>query len=202
MQPTISSSTSQPSNAGPLEPLPQRYIGRLFERLESQMGTKVMDLYKGGNPESIQHEWSTGLAGFTPQELQRGLSRCQHRKFAPNLGEFAQLCRPTLDPEIAWHEAVAGLQAREAGEVGVWSHPAVWRAACTLRYELRTANLRDCRNRWDYELSNEFARGHVADVPPPAAAVLQIEAKRGPPPPEIRDKLRAAGFKLGQGEKS
>lgn len=193
---TKTSSTSTP--ALPPDALPQAYVGRLFERLAGQLGPKMMDIYVGMNHELVQYEWATGLAGFSKEELKRGLASCQHRKFAPNLGEFAHLCRPSLDPEIAWDEAVAGLAARSRGEAWVWPHPAVWRAAAAMSHEIRTSVYRLCRIRWDYRLRTEFAAGWGDGVPEPVKLIAN-NASTSRASPSFLQKLKTLGFRVGGG---
>lgn len=140
-------------------------------------------------------EWTRGLVavGITPAELERGLAACRTARFAPSLGEFCQLCRPSLDPEVAWIEAERGLRARERGEVGVWSHPAVWRAACAMSHEIRGGAFKACRKRWEYTLRQEFANGWGGDVPPVAKRIEHRPAVSGMPE-DVRRFLARQGF--------
>lgn len=186
-----------PANALPANALPQRYVGRVFERLANQLGTKVADLYAGANPDGVQYEWATGLAGFSAAEIAHGLAACQHRKFAPNIGEFAQLCRPSLDAEIAWAEAGAGLAARERGDLGDWSHPAVYRAAMTMYAEVRAGSMRACRSRWELALRRESAAGY-GDGIPDAPKRIANNPTLTRMSPEFLAKLQGMGFRIGR----
>lgn len=125
------------------------------------------------NPDrkAVVEEWAQELADMRPHEVQRGLSAASNSPYAPNIGDFRRLCRPALDPEWAWHEAQAGLQARARGEVGAWSHPAVFRAATGLRWELRTKTFAAARRQWEMVLSREFAAGWGGEVPEPALCI-------------------------------
>lgn len=147
------------------DPVLLRDMRDLFTRLNSQFGPKFNAAY-GANPELAIEEWARGLAGFTGAEINRGLAVCRSRTFVPTLGEFALMCRPCLDPEIAWREAQAGLLARDRGEHGAWSHPAVWRAAMTMSYDLKNGTFARMRKHWEVALFNEFEKGWVEDVPP------------------------------------
>lgn len=157
-----------------VRPIPLRRIEDIFERLNAQLGKKFTDLWTSANPEHIKTEWADGLAGFRGREILRGLKACQIRVFAPTLGEFIRLCRPALDPEIAWLEARAGLQARRDGLLGEWSHPAVFRVSQIFPYELTNQSFKECRKSWEYRLQREFDKGWLDDVPPPP---LQLEIK-------------------------
>lgn len=116
-------------------------------------------------PTAIE-EWAIGLTGFRQHEIERGLAECSSRKFAPTLGEFKHFCRPTLDPQYAWLEACDGLQARDRGEVGEWSHPAVYRAVMGMRYEFQRGTFPQLRVQWERALSKEFEKGWGDEVPP------------------------------------
>jgi hypothetical protein len=189
-------STWKPASS--VEPLPQKWIARIFERLTAQLGSKVADLYAGVHPETVQEEWGRALADFHPAEIDRGLTACQSRAFAPTLGEFLRLCRPALDPEIAFIEAANCLSQREKGEVGDWSHPAVFRAAVAMSHEVRTGNFREVRKRWEWQLSREFEQGW-SEIEPPRTAITHAPSLRPPSEGErlrLRDlrALFAAGF--------
>jgi hypothetical protein len=159
------------------------------------MGSKLGALYGAVSPALVQAEWAQGLAGFSSDEVERGLLACQHRLFAPTLGEFLHLCRPSLDGEIAWHEAAEGLSARSRGELGAWSHPAVYRAACVLRDGLRQGNYRANKNRWEHILRTEFAKGFVAPVPP-VPLVVKHNPTLAPMPESVRLALASCGLVL------
>lgn len=178
-------------------PLPTPWVQKLFERLTSQLGAKVADLFGNVKPEKVQQEWGVGLAGYHPTEIARGLASCSDRKYAPVLGEFKQLCRPALDAEWAWHEAQAGLQARDAGELGVWSHPAVFRAAMAMSYEVRTGSFSAVRKRWERNLSLELAAGWGDEVLPPAARIEHKPTLRAIPS-DARKKLADLSRKINR----
>lgn len=116
-------------------------------------------------------EWAIGLADLRHEEIERGLAASRSERYAPGVGEFRRLCRPALDPEYACAEAQAGLQARERGELGEWSHPAVWRAATAHAWDLRRKSYREMRHDWERTLAKEFANGWGEEVPPVAQRV-------------------------------
>jgi hypothetical protein len=189
--------TSSTSTLARSEPLPQRVVAQLFDSLAGQLGFKVADLYAGAKSEIVQSEWAKGLAGFTRREVSRGLAECRTRKFAPSIGEFAQFCRPALDPEYAWQEAYDGLCARDRGEPGVWSHPAVWRAACVMPYEIRNGSFRATRTRWERTLRQEFEKGW-GDPVPPVPERVEYRPTLTSMPASVREGLARLGIlKLG-----
>jgi len=170
-------------------PLAESWVERVFIRLSAQLGAKMADLYNGISPSAVKKEWGEGLSGFEPDEIVRGLKTCQTRIFAPTLGEFLRLCRPALDPELAWLEAAEGVRARNAGQVGQWSHPAVYRAAVVMTFELSSSSFKQCQKTWAWRLEREFAAGWGESVPPPALRIECESAKRAAPSAEQRQKI-------------
>lgn len=190
---TISNALSMlppPSSRTESAGLPTQWVERVFDRLRLQFGERMADALDARNVEAVKAEWSDALAGYSAQELARGLKACQQRAFPPVLGEFCRLCRPALDAEWAFNEAAEGMRARDRGQVGEWSHPAVFRAACALSVEVRTQPFAAVRRRWTFVLERELASGWGEDVPAPAPR-LRDEARRGPPSPEVRARIAA-----------
>ena len=170
---TLGSLTDPPAS------LPIEWIERIFLRLSAQLGAKVADLYAGVPPDAVKAEWGMALADFRPEEIQRGLAACATRVFAPTLGEFARVCRPCLDPETAFYEAKEGLRARERGEVGVWSHPAVYRAARQRQWEIAHYPYDKLRKEWGLLLERELRAGWGEAV---AAPLISIGYQPAPAP--------------------
>ncbi len=168
--------------------LSSRWVERIFTRLGAQLGAKIADLYAGCNPDDVKSEWGKALWGFLPEEISRGLDACQKRVFAPTLGEFLRLCRPCLDSEYAWIEAVHGMRDRESGKLGDWSHPAVYRAASKLTFELRCKTYKDARKLWESTLERELSQGWGM-CPPDPPKMLNHQHNFVPPSDEFKKKL-------------
>lgn len=188
MQTAINAFNRQHRNTPP-KSLPQRHIASIFDRLSAQFGGKLADLYAGVSPALVQTEWAAGLAGFSKDELVRGVGACRTKVFAPTLGEFAAFCRPALNSEVAWHEAQLGLAERAAHRIGAWTHPAVFRSACLMSMEIRAGEFKRCRNQWRNCLDRELALGFGEAVPPPVPRLAKA-VKTGPPSLEIRERIR------------
>jgi hypothetical protein len=173
------------------EALPEddRLAADLLVCLEAIFGPVQMQKVRGAAPaEVLATQWAKGLKGLSPIELERGLGHCRHRACAPALGEFVLLCRPAADPEYAWHEAKAGLSARQRGEQGQWSHPAVYRAAMQMHAELQTGSFRVSAFPWSLLLARELVKGWGEGVPA-APVVLSGAADWRPAPAHVRARL-------------
>lgn len=165
-------------------------VAALFERLIGIFGKpKVAEMWAKADPVLVREQWASGLADLQPQEIDRGIAACRERLFVPNVGEFKRLCRPALDPELAYWEAERGLADRGRGEMGRWSHPAVYRAAVAMAQEVRAANLAACRRRWEWVLGRELEDGWGDGIPEPAKQIEFKEPEVVAAPQAVRRKL-------------
>lgn len=168
-------------------PVPKHWVEDLFARLSAILGGAMGNVYAGADPELVKGEWAQAIAGFSAKEIQRGLAACRTRKFAPNLGEFLHLCRPALDPEVAWIEAEEGLKAHAAQQPFAWSHPAVYWAAAGMAFDIRSSSFSVQRRRWDRMLAQEFERGAWSEIPDPTAR--RIGQFQADPTPAERERV-------------
>lgn len=172
-----------------------RATAQVLERIMAAFSAdKVARAFGGIKPELLREQWAAELVALEPHEIDRGLGECRRRDFVPGIGEFVRMCRPALDPEYAWHEAQEGVRARDRGERGVWSHPAVWRAACAMNHEIRTGSFAQYRKRWEMFLGREFERGWGDDVPEVQQRIGHQPTVRAIPP-KIRSELAALSRK-------
>lgn len=160
-------------------------IRDLFAELIARLGpAKVGQMSADGGVQRTHEAWAVELAGYTPREFKRGLAEVATRRFPPTLGEFAIFCRPCLEPEAAWWEAVYCLKQRDAGEVGDWTHTAVWRAASSMSNEVRSEDFAKHRGRWTAAMKRELARGWGEPVPVPVQVIGYTQGDPVPAPPE------------------
>lgn len=167
---------SKPAMSADGTPIPLRWVEDLFERLAAILGASLANVYAGAKPERVKAEWAEALAGFSSDEVKRGLAAVRTRRFAPNLPEFLHLCRPALDAEVAWMEAEEGMSTHTAGTPYGWSHPAVYWAAREVQHELRTSTFAQCRKRWERLMADQWARGSWAAPPDPTQRALPAPA--------------------------
>lgn len=155
----------------PMPELGISLIDHLFNRLDGAYPGKWRQMFR--NQQAIDNwaeSWVEAFEeeGITPHDVKVGLRESRKRYgWPPSVSEFMQACRPALDPMKAYYEAVAGVQARAAGEMGVWSHPAIYWASVPLGVELREQTFSQVKARWENSLQQQLAKGTWEPVPQP-----------------------------------
>lgn len=179
-------SETLPANA---KSLPDTWIEKIFQKFEDRFGTKWVDKYSASPRGRLKASWAEDLAGFTGEELKRGLS-ATYKFGAPDFDEFKAACRPPIDHETAFHEAIKQLRLRLDGKDS-WSHPAIFYAAQSIgSSDMLNSNWREIGKRWTAAL-NEF----IADMPLPAipayAVALPPPGKTSIAPEEAKTRIAA-----------
>jgi hypothetical protein len=111
--------------------------------------------------------WALAFAdeALTMDDVAVAVKRCRMQfDWPPSLPEFLKLCRPSVEPESAFYEAVAQMRNRSAGVPDVWSHPAIYWAAVEFgTWDLRSMAYDRCRARWGRVLAAAISdrRGHI-----------------------------------------
>lgn len=122
-----------------------------------------------------EHAWAEAFdeEGIRPADIALGIQNSRRMfDWPPSLTEFLRACRPYLEPDVAFFEAVRGMQARERGERGEWSHPAIFHAAVAVgRFDLLKQAYQQMEGRWKKALTAQLALGAWADIPDPAPAL-------------------------------
>lgn len=94
--------------------------------------------------------WAEELAerGIKFDEVKRGLNRCiELYDWPPSFPEFLKACRPALDYEVAFYEAVKQMHKRKEGK-DRWSNPAIYWAATKLGGDIMGAVYVNVKTRW------------------------------------------------------
>lgn len=155
-------------------------IERLFLRLTAFYGNKFREGFAAVELDDMQQVWAEELAPYSLDEINRGVNGCRSLKWPPTLPEFLTLCRPPLDPESAFVEAIENMRRRELGEEAAWTHPAIYFAAVAVgAYEIRRYGYQAMKARWAAVLSHQLAKGSWPQIPPPT---LALPAPEGRPP--------------------
>ncbi|MGE8627694.1 replication protein P [Achromobacter denitrificans] len=173
-------------------------IDHLWNRLSGTYGGRwLKDFPDVQSIENWKSAWAEAFdgEGLTPRDVAEGLRACRRMfpDWPPAVGEFIQACRPGLIPENAFHDAVAGMTARRRGEMGQWSHPAVyWAAVRVGSHDLLNCGYSVMQSRWERALSDELGRGEWAAIPAPAVALPAPGATHATPA-EAAKALEAMG---------
>lgn len=158
----IATSNSSTSTSGPLENL----VAAIFAKMQLDYGKKFTDQWGATNPDALNAHWVSELTGYTPREIKRGLAAMDGKDWPPTLPEFKKMCRAPLNEMATYYEAIAGLEARGKGEMGAWSHPAVYWAASLLRVDLMSQTHAQMKDRWAAALKAQMERSEWAEIPP------------------------------------
>lgn len=125
------------------------WIDRLWERFVTRYGSKFTDMWKGIDPDNLKQAWSEELAGYTADELRRGLELCKAKDWPPTLPEFMKLCRPPMNYEAAYREAHLNIVKKDRGDVPEWSSKAIYWAYVQFgHFDLRNSEWTTARKRW------------------------------------------------------
>lgn len=143
----------------------------MFDKMTFDYGKKFTDQWGCAESNALIAYWAASLAGFSGAELDRGIAAMESLDWPPTLPQFKKLCRPPVDPMVAFHEAQAGMLARAAGRHGEWSHPAIYWAAMRLGPDITGQLYSAVRPRWERVLSESLELGEWSPVPAAAVAL-------------------------------
>lgn len=147
------------------------WVDRLFGRFSAMYGARFADMWGGVELSVVKAVWADDLSAMTTDEIARGVAACKQAKFPPTLPEFVSMCRPQIDAESAFNEAVNEMSRRDQGG-DVWSHPAIYWAAVTIgAFDLRNAAWSSIKTRWSRVFQAEMAKGEWPSVPARAIAL-------------------------------
>lgn len=156
-----------------IDALPDSWIERMFDKMMLDYGKKFVDQWSGADPDKLIAHWAVEMASYTGQEIKRGLAAMAAKDWPPSLPEFKKMCRPPVDSVHAYYEAVAGLQERAKGEIGTWSHPAIFHASKGMASDLLTQSFSSVKQRWEKALADQMELGTWDAIP---AAMLALAA--------------------------
>ena len=158
------------------EPLPTAWIEKLFDRMAALYGNKFADMWRGSDVAMVKELWAQELGKLTRDEVTKGAQALMTLEWPPTLPQFIKLCRPPLDAQKAFVEALNGLVARDRGEVGVWSHPAIFWATTRIgAFDMKNSTYPQIMGRWQAALEDELAKKEWTEIPKPA---LQIPVEK------------------------
>lgn len=150
-------------------------MDHLYNRLDGAYPHKWRSNFP--NQQAIDNwcvSWSEAFddEGITPDQVRSGLKVVRSKyDWPPSVSEFIKACKPSVDSVVAYYEAVAGIQRRGKGEMGEWSHPAIYWASVPLAYDLTQQTYSQMKVRWERALAEQMDRGEWAPIPAPMLAL-------------------------------
>lgn len=154
------------------DPLPMAWIEKLFDRMVSLYGHKFLDMWRDVNLQGVKETWAQELGKLSRDEIACGANALMAQEWPPTLPQFIKLCKPSVDAVAAYYEAVNGVVAREHGNVGEWSHPAIfWASVKVGAFDLKHQTYSQIKTRWESALSEEMAKNAWSAIPEPMIAL-------------------------------
>ena len=179
---------------------PLSMMDRLFNRMDGSYPHKWRSAF--ANAQAIQN-WREAWAeafdeeGLTPEEVKAGIVTCRKLyDWPPSLPEFLKACRPAIDPERAFHEAVEQMRLRDVSK-DAWSSPVVFWAAVQLGSDLRNNPYPSISKRWAAALDTAAKKIKLRELPnevPPRLDALPAPGRQSVDPEQAAaniDKLYA-----------
>lgn len=170
----------------PEHAIPKHWVESLFDKMSYAYGMRFVDQWVGIDTECVKRHWAEALGVLTTQELTRGVQNLATRDWPPTLPEFLKLCRPVVDPIVAYHEAAEQGALRDRGEMDLWSSPAIfWAWMKVGRTAFNQVPYAMLKGRWEAALKAELAKTEHEPIPPqmkampaPGRGVTSIEQAR------------------------
>ena len=197
MHPTTKPSTS-PLSAW-IDPHPKldgvALIDHLFNKLDGLYPHRWRSAF--ANQHAIanwRQAWAEGFAeeGMTMAEIKRGIAECRRLfDWPPSFPEFVKACRPALDYERAFIEAIEQMRKRETGG-DEWSTPAVYWAAVKVGGDLRACPYPSIKGRWMAALDDAIEGIRTGKLPadvPQRREALPAPGQCSVPPEVAKQRL-------------
>lgn len=185
----------------PIEQPQKSGIDRLFSQFAATYGANFADKWAGVDPDTMKATWIAGLRDLDPDEIQRGMQGCFTRKWAPNLPEFRQMCRPELDLETLFHRAVTEMGKRRRGEPENWPTWQVFWAAQRLGNDLLQLSYPKLQKRWEAAWL-EAAQDQGKPIPERSGPALPAPGHTTLTREEAAKRASELGAAIGSGRRS
>lgn len=165
------------------------WIDRLFARLGAMYGSKFKSMWEGQDIAGVKSVWMEDLAEFSPDEIKAGVSACKTREWPPTLPEFIRLCRPSIDYERAYYDAMEQLSRRNRKEPESWPYAALYWATVGISYDLLNRPYVDMKKRWAKAMDDSLLAvrngerpnvvpANLAALPEPGKSTIDAETMR------------------------
>lgn len=175
------------------------WIDRLFARLGAMYGSKFKAMWDGQDIAGVKSVWMDDLAEFTPAEITVGVNACKTREWPPTLPEFIRLCRPSIDYERAFYDAIDQMRRRDSGNDD-WPSAATYWAAVSIGRDLVCRPYVELRARWSKAVDDAVAairRGDIPDSVPARLSALPSPGQSSPDRATVRANLERLKAMVG-----
>lgn len=152
----------------PKNAIPQHWIESLFEKMLFTYGSKFTDQWNGVDLDGLKKFWAEKLGELRPEQLKVGVSKLSTLDWPPSLSQFIKLCCHSIESVNAYYEALYGLEERDKGNIGYWSHPAIFWAASKISFDLRNQTFSQIKSRWEKELEYQLSLNSWNEIPIPS----------------------------------
>jgi hypothetical protein len=126
-------------------------MDHLFNRLDGYYPNRWRAAFADDNAiQNWREAWADAFAeeGLTPDEIRVGIAQCRRMfDWPPSFPEFIKACRPAMDYERAFIEAVEQQRLRQTGK-DKWSSPAIYWASTTLGNDIQSHMYSAISKRW------------------------------------------------------
>ena len=173
----------------------QRFKGRspiehLFNKLDMLYPMRWRSQFKSAKDhENWCQCWGEELEdrSVTFDEAKAGIDRCiELYTWPPSFPEFLKACRPSLDYEAAFCEAVEQMQKRNDEEDERWSNPAIYWASVKLGVDIMNTVYLNVKVRWKSALDEAIHKVQAGILP------TEIPVRKVSLPPPKRSKNMSA----------
>jgi hypothetical protein len=145
------------------------YTDHLFNKLDILYPGKWRNQFPtDGYLKDCKQAWGEELheRGITLMEVKAGLDSCikKHKDWPPNFPQFLECCKPEIDYEAAFLEAVEQMRLREKG-LDKWSHCAVYCAAVRFGCDINNFPYLSIKTRWKVAVDDSKAKIEAGELP-------------------------------------
>lgn len=146
--------------------IPTSWIDALFIKMSNFYGNKFRLMWGDSDLNQVKFVWAHELSKLSRDEIAKGANSLVNQEYCPTLPQFIKLCRTDIDSVAAYYEALNGVVAREKGELGEWSHLAIFWASVKIgAFDLKNQTYSNIKARWEKALDEEINKGQWSDIP-------------------------------------
>ena len=154
-----------------MEALPSNWVKEIFKRFHGRFGNRFLSEYSSGKLDSsgqdegienAKHVWGEELAGFTSEEIKRGLSA--QYSYLPDCDKFKLACRPSVDDEQSFYIAVEQMRMRREAQ-DKWPDAVIYWSAVELGNDLNNYPYQSIKARWKQALNKAKERIDSGELP-------------------------------------